>query len=185
MLSSYRATPHPSTGIAPGSIMFRSRYKKDFPCVKVDDIDVQVALQSDRESRQQKGNVINASNHRMQSRVLPNQLVYIRNNQRTKFDPIFGPAGMEQPFSAYLMGSLYDVISTTSRMQPKSSNKLRKRVRYGWTVMLQLTLPSDCPNSLNPYLQIPCKSSSQRPWRTCCWSWKTTKESTTSGAFPK
>ena len=91
MLSSYRATPHPSTGIAPGSIMFRSGYKKDFPRVKVDDTDVQVALQSDRESRQQKGNVINASNHRMQSRVLPNQLVSIPNNQRTKFDPIFGP----------------------------------------------------------------------------------------------
>ena len=30
MLGSYRATPHPSTGIAPGNIIFRSGYQKDF-----------------------------------------------------------------------------------------------------------------------------------------------------------
>ena len=31
LLAQYRATPHPATGVAPGNIMFRSGYKRDFP----------------------------------------------------------------------------------------------------------------------------------------------------------
>ena len=31
LLSSYRATPHPATGVAPGALLMRSGYKKDFP----------------------------------------------------------------------------------------------------------------------------------------------------------
>ena len=34
---------------------------------------------------------MNTSNHRLPTRILPNQLVYIRNNVRRKFDPLFGP----------------------------------------------------------------------------------------------
>ena len=91
MLSSYRATPHPSTGLAPGSIMFRSGYKKDFPRTTATDADIQSALKSDRDNRQLKGDTINASNHRVQSHITPNQLVFTRNMERRKFDPIFGP----------------------------------------------------------------------------------------------
>ena len=91
MLASYRATPHPSTGIAPGSVMFRSGYKKDFPRTSVSSIDVQKALQEDREGRLTKGTVINSSNHRTATCLIPNQLVYTRNTERRKFDPVFGP----------------------------------------------------------------------------------------------
>ena len=91
MLSSYRATPHPSTGLAPGNIMFRSGYQKDFPRSKVQEAEIQAALKSDRDNRQEKSNVINASNHRKQSHIVPNQLVYTRNISRRKFDLIFGP----------------------------------------------------------------------------------------------
>ena len=91
MLSSYRATPHPSTGIAPGDVIFRSGYKKDFPRSGVAENVVKDALKSDRKSRQLKGHLANASNHRMHSVVATNQVVLIRNNDRRKFDPIFGP----------------------------------------------------------------------------------------------
>ena len=91
MLSSYRATPHPSTGLAPGNIMFRSGYKKDFPRTSAKDADIKVALNADRENRKVKGETINASNHRTQCNIVPNQLVFSRNMDRKKFDPIFGP----------------------------------------------------------------------------------------------
>ena len=91
MLSSYRATPHPSTGIAPGNIMFRAGYKKDFPRIHVDEETIKAAIGADIEERERKGREANASNHRVQTQLLPNQLVYIRNNRRNKFDPIFGP----------------------------------------------------------------------------------------------
>ncbi len=91
MLSSYRATPHPSTGIAPGNIVFRSGYQKDFPRQCVNDDTIRAALSADREDRERKAREVNLSNHRMQSDMQPNQLVYIRNNARGKFDPIFGP----------------------------------------------------------------------------------------------
>ena len=91
MLSSYRATPHPSTGIAPGNIMFRSGYKKDFPRMRVEEEEIYTALNEDREKQVQMWEKTNLSNHRCKSDVEPGQLVYTRNNKRTKFDPIFGP----------------------------------------------------------------------------------------------
>ena len=91
MLSTYRATPHPATGIPPGNFLFRSGFKKDFPRKRVTDSEIQAALKSDREERQDRGKVINTSNHRTISHIRPKQLVYVRNNSRKKFDPIFGP----------------------------------------------------------------------------------------------
>ena len=91
MLSSYRATPHPSTGLAPGNVMFRSGYKKDFPRTSATEAEIETALKSDRNNRQLKGDTINSSNHRTQSDIVTNQLVFTRNMQRRKFDPIFGP----------------------------------------------------------------------------------------------
>ena len=92
MLSSYRATPHPSTGIAPGNVMFRSGYKKDFPRTNVESEVIKAAFEADREERSRRGQLSNMSNHRMHSTVVPNQMVFVRNNERRKFDPIFGPA---------------------------------------------------------------------------------------------
>jgi hypothetical protein len=91
MLSSYRATPHPATGIAPGNMLFRAGYKKDFPRTKADQDEVNAALAADREKKRVHWEEINLSNHRVESNILPNQLVYTRNNVRNKFDPIFGP----------------------------------------------------------------------------------------------
>ena len=117
MLSSYRATPHPSTGIAPGNIMFRSGFKKDFPRTSSTDEEIIAALQSDRDSRQLRGSTINASNHRTLSHIQPNQLVYVRNMERRKFDPLFGP-------------ELHKVISLTGNggtLLRLSDNKIVRR----------------------------------------------------------
>ena len=91
MLSSYRATPHPSTGIAPGSMMFRSGYKKDFPRSSIDEETITKALHSDRDKKEKRWQEINKSNHRIQTKIKEGQLVFTRNNIRNKFDPIFGP----------------------------------------------------------------------------------------------
>ena len=91
MLASYRATPHPSTGISPGNMMFRYGYKKDFPRTTTDDEAIKAAINADREAREVRGREINASNHRVPTKVRPKQLVYTRNTSRNKFDPIFGP----------------------------------------------------------------------------------------------
>ena len=53
--------------------------------------EVHVAVEADREERLCRGNTINTSNHRTATAVCPNQLVFVRNNDCRKFDPIFGP----------------------------------------------------------------------------------------------
>jgi hypothetical protein len=72
-------------------MMFRSGYKKDFPCTTTDDNTIHAALAKDRERRIEKGKTANASNHRKHTEIAPNQIVFVRNNIRNKFDPIFGP----------------------------------------------------------------------------------------------
>ena len=91
MLASYRATPHPATGIAPGNIMFRSGYKKDFPRCSASETEVKEALESDRNTREARGQLTNTSNHSVHLDLMPNQMVIVRNINRKKFDPIFGP----------------------------------------------------------------------------------------------
>ena len=72
-------------------MMFRYGYKKDFPRTTIEEETIKAALSADREAREARGREINSSNHRMETRVQPNQLVYTRNMARNKFDPIFGP----------------------------------------------------------------------------------------------
>ena len=91
MLSNYRATPHPSTGIAPGDMMFRSGYKKDFPRRVVTANEIVEALEADRDLRTRKGDAMNESNHRCATIVVPGDNVLVRNMVRNKFDPLFGP----------------------------------------------------------------------------------------------
>lgn len=91
MLSNYRATPHPATGLPPGDIMFRSGYKKDFPREVPNQRDIEQALSKDQEKREKRSVVINNSNHRTQTKVSPGDHVIVRNMVRNKFDPLLGP----------------------------------------------------------------------------------------------
>ena len=59
--------------------------------MSVSEREVHDALEADREELLCKGNAINTSNHRTATAICSNQLVFVRNNDRRKFDPIFGP----------------------------------------------------------------------------------------------
>ena len=91
LLSSYRSTPHPSTGEAPGAIMFRNGYKTEFPQKHLSDESVAAAFQHDQHQKLERGHAINASKHRMISPLAVGDHVYMRNLRHSKFQPIFGP----------------------------------------------------------------------------------------------
>jgi hypothetical protein len=89
-LATYRATPHSSTGLAPGDILLRHGYGKDFPKTTCpNDEEVWEALEIDRSSRERRNEAINMG--RRQDDVKVGDRVLTRNEKKTKFDPTFGP----------------------------------------------------------------------------------------------
>ena len=91
VLATYRATPHPATGVPPGDLLLRSGYRKDFPRRQLTEQQIREAQMQDRAQRMSREDQMNRSTHRKKSIYTPGDLVYIRNMQRCKFDSIFGP----------------------------------------------------------------------------------------------
>ena len=93
-LSSYRATPHSSTGISPGDMLFRHGYCKDFPQTSiVGDEEVKQARMKDQENREARDNRGNLSRMNLFPQV--GDQVMTRNAKKgKKFDPTFGPQWM-------------------------------------------------------------------------------------------
>ena len=92
-LSTYRATPHSATGLAPGDILLRHGYGKDFPrSPTLTDEKVRETLSSEKKAREERADNINAG-RRQQSHKVGDQ-VLTKNETRRKFDPIFGPNPM-------------------------------------------------------------------------------------------
>ncbi|XP_065060623.1 uncharacterized protein K02A2.6-like [Rhopilema esculentum] len=91
VLATYRATPHPATGVPPGDLLLRSGYRKDFPRRQLTEQQIREAQMQDRAQYMSREDQMNRSTHRKKSIYTPGDLVYIRNMQRCKFDPIFGP----------------------------------------------------------------------------------------------
>ena len=93
LLSSYRATPHSATGIAPGEAVFRHGYRSNFPNRRtLSENDLQKALKRDQENKQARSDILNRSKYRQTQKFEVGDLIYTRNNKRTKFQPIFNPA---------------------------------------------------------------------------------------------
>ena len=111
-LTSYRSTPHPSTGQAPGDLLFRGGYRNDFPRHTLSESQVKDAKQQDKDLGKDRQDVLNALSHQKASNFLPGDLVIVRNNQQRKFDPLFGP-------------EIFTVI------QPVSNRLLLERTRDG------------------------------------------------------
>ena len=88
-LTNFRATPHSFTGMAPGDILLRYGFSKDFPRQYLpDDKDIREALESDNQRRTKRDLAKN------ESRTLPSykigDSVLTRNNNKShKFDPLF------------------------------------------------------------------------------------------------
>ena len=91
LLTSYRSTPHPATGEAPGDVMLRSGYGTEFPRKSLSDDAVDAAFCRDQLQKSQRGLNINAAKHRMPFNLPVGSQVYIRNQRNSKFQPMFGP----------------------------------------------------------------------------------------------
>ena len=92
LLSAYRATPHPATGISPGDFIFRHGYRKDFPKYSIiAEDDIQQAVIKDHEEKERRADKQNSSRHRKKSEIKVGDIVYTRNVPITKFQPLFGP----------------------------------------------------------------------------------------------
>jgi len=92
LLSSYRATPHSATGIAPGEAVFRHGYRSNFPNRRtLSENDLQKALEKDQENKHTRSDILNRSKYRKEQHFEVGELIYTRNNKRTKFQPIFNP----------------------------------------------------------------------------------------------
>ena len=90
LLQSYRSTPHPATGEAPGSIMMRSGYKTEFPHHELSDEATQTAFTQDRTQKFERSHALNKK--RVVSDLDIGAQVYMRNRRTSKFQPLFGPA---------------------------------------------------------------------------------------------
>ena len=94
LLARYRATPHSSTGIAPGDILFRHGYNKDFPQTQeVGDQQIREAMETDQCTREARDNKLNQS--RTEECIKVGDMVLTRNFQKTKFQPTFWPQPLQ------------------------------------------------------------------------------------------
>ena len=93
LLSNYRATPHSSTGVPPGDILFRSGYRAGLPATDpLTDEQVEEARRKDIEQRTARTDKLNTSKYRKEDDIQVGDTVYTRINNRTsKFQPIFDP----------------------------------------------------------------------------------------------
>ena len=91
-LATFRATPHSATGMAPGDILLRYGFSKDFPRQYLpdylpDDKDIREALESDNQRRTKRDLVKNESRTSPSYKI--GDFVLTRNkNKSYKFDPL-------------------------------------------------------------------------------------------------
>ena len=100
LLSNYRDTPHPSTGIEPAasmlqhpsSMIFRDAHQSVFPRQPVSENGTKSAREHDEQIKQARGSKINSIKYRISSRFKIGDSVLLRNYKRfSKFDPLFLP----------------------------------------------------------------------------------------------
>ena len=90
LLTAYRSTPHPSTGVAPGDMMFRHGYKTDFPRQELREEDLESAKCHDQLQKDQRQDKVNSSCRFQKPKLAIGQRVLIKNEKkRSKFDPMF------------------------------------------------------------------------------------------------
>ncbi|ESP03022.1 hypothetical protein LOTGIDRAFT_156980 [Lottia gigantea] len=92
LLSNYRDTPHPATGIAPSSMLFRDGHQSVFPRMTVSDSQVKEARHRDGLIKHRRAEKINDSKYRYQSLFKIGDRALLRNyNKTSKFHPTFLP----------------------------------------------------------------------------------------------
>ena len=92
LLSNYRNTPHPATGISPASMLYRDGQRSNFPRVTATDEEVRDARKRELLLKQTNQQKINSGKYRTDSEFMVGEHVLIRNYQKQrKFDPLFLP----------------------------------------------------------------------------------------------
>ena len=90
LLSNYRGTPHPATGMSPSDMFFQHSPQSVFPRKDVNEQDVQNARQRDELLKRERKNKINAGKYRKISKFQVGDIVLVRNfNKSSKYDPYF------------------------------------------------------------------------------------------------
>ena len=91
MLKSYRSTPHPATGVAPGGIIFRHGYQADFPRTICTDKEIEDAIARDKEQKRSRTNALNSSRKRSPSKLELGDKVILQDYPKgKKFEPFYG-----------------------------------------------------------------------------------------------
>ena len=68
LLAQYRATPHPARGVASGNIMFRSGYRRDFPCRALSESEITEAIKQDEKLRENSEQISSPKEDKLQGR---------------------------------------------------------------------------------------------------------------------
>ena len=90
LLSNYRDTPHPATGVTPNDMMFRDPPQSSFPRREITQQQIDNARTRDAELKDIRQQKINASKYRQESVFRVGDTVLIRNfNKTSKYDPLF------------------------------------------------------------------------------------------------
>ena len=90
LLSNYRDTPHPATGVTPNDMMFRDPPQSSFPRREITQQQIDNARTRDAELKHIRQQKINASKYRQESIFRVGDTVLIRNfNKTSKYDPLF------------------------------------------------------------------------------------------------
>ena len=88
-LVGYRDTPHISTGVSPGAMIFRDGYRSNFPRTKLEQSSIDAARRNDALAKQTRKEVFNSSRRTRNSNFREGDYVLVRNYKKTsKFDPI-------------------------------------------------------------------------------------------------
>jgi len=92
LLSAYRSTPHPATGVPPAELLFREDYRQNIPKVPHNSKDtIQQAYDRDISQRLNRQHQINSSHKRKVSNFAEGDLVMIKNQRSSKYVPYYGP----------------------------------------------------------------------------------------------
>ena len=90
LIAAYRATPHSSTGVAPGDILFRHGYTSTFPKVHIpDDQEIEEAREQEQCRRRNRDDEKNEN--RLSKDFQIGDTVFTHNYGHTKFQPAYGP----------------------------------------------------------------------------------------------
>ena len=90
LLTNYRDTPHPATGVTPNDMMFRDPPQTSFPRRSVPEKNINEARIRDSALKHARQEKINAGKYRQQSVFGVGDIVLMRNYDKTsKYDPLF------------------------------------------------------------------------------------------------